>query len=534
MSSIDTEAIAFRALEERLHALAGLSISTDPLELEACSADVYSRGLTCLAVVTPRSADQLAAAVRCIVAAGYGVLPRGGGLTYSSGYLALTKPGVVVDTGALDRIVEVNPDDMYVTVEAGVTWKQIHEALRPHGLRLPCFGTFSGAAATVGGGLSNGALFFGTARYGTVADSLLGLEVALADGTLLRTGQGAFQGVRRPAYRTYGPDLTGPFVHDCGFLGVKTKATFRLIRAPQHTGYASFAFPGIEAACAALSEVARAEVAEDAYVFDPQTTRSSFAGVDVQRALRAIAGAARGEGSVLRGLGSAAKLAWGGARGVDLDAYSLHVVAAARGPQALREDLARCQEIAARHDGVELPDVVPRGARASLFPPLNDVLLATGERWVALNAKVPHSEALEVHRAVEGVLAELAEPLAAAGVRTKRMFIALSNHSFSYEPAFMWADEWLPIHRRVAEPQFLARLKEPKRNAAAIEIIGVARERLVREFARLGAASNQIGRLYPYGESLSPPTRRLLGQIKRAVDPSGLLNPGVLGLKDDD
>ena len=135
---------------------------------------------------------------------------------------------------------------MYVTVEAGVTWRQIHEALRPHGLRLPCFGTFSGAAARVGGGLSSGALFFGTARYGTVADSLLGLEVALADGTLLRTGQAAFRGVRKPAYRTYGPDLTGPFVHDCGALGIKTKATFRVIRAPAATGYASYAFADVE------------------------------------------------------------------------------------------------------------------------------------------------------------------------------------------------------------------------------------------------------------------------------------------------
>jgi FAD/FMN-containing dehydrogenase len=108
---------------------------------------------------------------------------------------------------------------MYVTVEAGVTWKQLHEALAPRGLRLPFFGTFSGATATVGSGIANGALFFGTARYGTAADCALGLEVVLADGTLLHTGQAAFGG--KPFYRTYGPDLTGLFTHDSGTLGIK-------------------------------------------------------------------------------------------------------------------------------------------------------------------------------------------------------------------------------------------------------------------------------------------------------------------------
>jgi D-lactate dehydrogenase (cytochrome) len=515
---------------EALAAIADVEVLTGQAERELCSSDVYSRGPTCLAVVRPRTAQGAAMALQAATRAGIAVYPRGGGLTYSSGFFAEQRPGLVFDTSCLNRIIDLDPRNMYITVESGVTWKQIHEALRPHGLRLPCFGTFSGAAATVGGGLSSGALFLGTARYGTVADSLLGLEVALADGTLLRTGQSALRGVSRPAYRTYGPDLTGPFVHDCGALGVKTRATFRLIRAPQHTGYASFAFPNVEAAAEALSEIARAELAEDAYAFDPQTTRASFEGVDLRKALRTLAGAARSESSALKGLGSAMRLAWAGAREIDASSYSVHMVAAARNAEGLAADLQAARDIAHSLGGFELPDVVPRGARASLFPALNDVLGARGDRWIAVNAKVPHTDALQVHAEVDRILAAHAAELEAAQVRTKRMFIAISNHSFSYEPCFMWFDEWLPVHRHHPEPQHLARFKEPAPNPAARAVIERARGEILSAFARLGAASNQIGRLYAYGESLEAAPRRFLSQIKSAVDPAGLVNPGVLGL----
>lgn len=514
---------------QALAALDDVEVLTGQVERELCSSDVYSRGATCLAVVRPRSAEAAARALQVATTAGVAVYPRGGGLTYSSGFFG-DPPGLVFDTSGLNRIVDLDPRNMYITVETGVTWKQIHEALRPHGLRLPCFGTFSGAAATVGGGLSSGALFFGTARYGTVADSLLGLEVALADGTLLRTGQAALRGVSRPAYRTYGPDLTGPFVHDCGALGLKTRATFRLIRAPEHTGYASFAFPSVEATAEALSEIARAELAEDAYVFDPQTTRASFEGVDLRKALRTLAGAARSESSALKGLGSAVRLALAGTREIDTSSYSLHMVAASRSAAGLDADLQAAREIAGSLGGLELPDVVPRGARASLFPALNDVLGARGDRWMAINAKVPHSDALAVHAEVDRILAGCAAELEAAQVRTKRMFIAISNHSFSYEPCFMWFDEWLPVHRHHPESTHLARLTEPPPNPAARAVIERARADILAAFARLGAASNQIGRLYPYGDSLDAAPRRLLAQIKAAVDPSGRVNPGVLGL----
>ncbi|MBM4238804.1 MAG: FAD-binding oxidoreductase, partial [Gammaproteobacteria bacterium] len=156
-------------------------------ERRAQSSDVYSLGVTAAAVLRPRSKSRCAEMVAAANQAGLAVIGRGGGLSYTGGYLPVHEQAVILDTSLLDRIVEVNADDMYITVEAGVTWKRIYDTLAPLGLRLPFFGTFSGAQATVGGGLSNGALFLGTARHGTGADHVLGLEVVLADGSLLAT-----------------------------------------------------------------------------------------------------------------------------------------------------------------------------------------------------------------------------------------------------------------------------------------------------------------------------------------------------------
>ena len=78
------------------------------------------------------------------------------------GYLPTQANTLMLDLSALNRIISINEDDLVITVEAGVTWQQIGEALTPRGLCLPLFGTFSGSRATVNGGLSNGALFIGS------------------------------------------------------------------------------------------------------------------------------------------------------------------------------------------------------------------------------------------------------------------------------------------------------------------------------------------------------------------------------------
>jgi len=518
----------FTSLAAALEAIVGSDgVSSDIDERRACSADVYSAGATCAAVLRPADRHALAAAVKLLGAAGYALIPRGGGMTYTGGYTPPHERSVIVDTSRLDRIVEVSAEDMFITVEAGVTWQRIHETLTPLGLRLPFFGTFSGARATVGGGLSNGALFHGTGRYGTGADGTLGLEVLLADGTLIRTGQAGFGG--RPFYRTYGPDLTGLFLHDGGAFGIKVEATLRLIRAPAEAGFASFAVPDIEHAALLLSEICRSGVAEEAYVFDPASTRKNLEGVDMGQAFKTLGGVIKGQSSWLKGLKEGARLVAAGRHFVPEEAYSVHVTCAGRCAAAVAADLATCRHIAASLGAAEIPNSIPMAVRANPFPP-PQALGNEGERWAALNAKVAHSDALALVREAEALLARHAAAMQAAGVWMSRLLIGLSNHAFSYEPVFHWRDEWLPIHRATAEPATLARHPEPPPDPAARALVHQLRGEMIELFRRHGAASNQIGRSYPWLDAAQPATRQLIERLKHGLDPRGVMNPGVLGL----
>jgi len=208
--------------------------------------DVHGSGVLPLAVVRPGSVEELAAAVQLVTAAGAAVVARGGGMSYTDGYLPISENTVTFDTTRLNRIVEINPRDRYVTVECGVTWKALAEALAPHALRTPYWGPLSGLRATVGGALSQGSVFLCSGLHGPVQESLLALEVVLADGSLLKTGGAALaQGV--PFFRHFGPDLSSLFTGDCGAFGIKVRATLRLIPAPAESCYLSFSLAEAEA-----------------------------------------------------------------------------------------------------------------------------------------------------------------------------------------------------------------------------------------------------------------------------------------------
>ncbi len=510
--------------------LAADEIVIDEAERRALSSDVYAAGVTAALVIRPTRREALAQAVGLLTRQGYSIVPRGGGMSYTGGYTPDRAGCVVVDLSRLDRIIAVSAEDLTLTVECGMTWKRLYALLDPMGLRLPFFGTFSGAQATIGGGLSNGALFFGTARYGTATDNVLGIEVILADGTSLRTGQGGFTNVSKPFYRTYGPDLTGLFCHDCGALGIKVEATFRLIRKPEFTGFASFVFPGMEATGRAMSEVARTGATEELYVFDPESTRKNLQAGDLSQDLRTLANVVRAERSLLGGLARGAKMAVAGKDFVGADDFSLHAVCTGRSAAALDAELDCVRTACLQLGGREIPDSIPRAVRANLFPPPDGVLGPKGDRWAALNAKVAHSDGPRIIETARSAMAEFAEEFKQHGVWMSHLLIAVGQQAFSFEPVFHWFDAWLPMHERMPRPDLLASLQRPAENLAARAVVARARERMLQVFVELGAASNQIGRTYPYQDALLPPQQQMLRQLKSLVDPGGRMNPGVLGL----
>jgi FAD/FMN-containing dehydrogenase len=326
--------------------------------------------------------------------------------------------------------------------------------------------------------------------------------------------------------RSFGPDLTGLFVHDGGTLGVKAWATLRLVTAPAHEDFASFSFPRIENASEALSAIAREGLADDVYILDPASTdHLDPSAADMMRSASAVA---RSTKNPVKAIKSLASLAAAGTRFIPEGHYSLHVTAAGRSAAAVSADLERARCLAVKSGGSEVAATIPRVARADLFANLNGVVGPKGGRWAALNAKVAHTDAGRLIASFDNMIAPHRSAMAQHGVSFTRLASALSNHCFSFEPVFHWQDSWLPIHRAVADPAHLRQYVEPSPNLEGRALVDKLRKKTVDLFRDFGAASNQIGRVYPYFSALAPEPASLMLAVKRHLDPHGLMNPGVL------
>ena len=111
------------------------NVVEDVAEREYFSQDYYKKAEPVAAVIKPPTVESLASTVKCLAEADVAMFPRGGGYSYTDAYLPTRSPGVSIDTRSLNRIVHVDQQDMYVTLEAGCTWAQLEEHLKPLGLR---------------------------------------------------------------------------------------------------------------------------------------------------------------------------------------------------------------------------------------------------------------------------------------------------------------------------------------------------------------------------------------------------------------
>jgi len=147
------------------------------------------------------------------------MIPKGGGSNLS-GMIAPVTGGIIIDTIKMDKIVAVSKNDLCVTVQPGVTLKEMDRRLSEHGLALNQIqGSYK--VATVGGSISTCGYPRKHNKYGTIADRVMSLEVVLADGRVLRTGQ-------KVLYTSTGYRLAQLFINAEGTLGIITEATLRV------------------------------------------------------------------------------------------------------------------------------------------------------------------------------------------------------------------------------------------------------------------------------------------------------------------
>jgi len=192
-------------------------------------------------VTFPESTEEVQEIVRACAEHGVPVIAFGTGSSLE-GHVNAPGGGISLDTSRMNKVTEVNAQDLDCTVEPGVTRVELNEYLRDTGLFFPID---PGANASLGGMAATRASGTNAVRYGTMRDNVLSLTAVMADGSIVRTG-------RRARKSSAGYDLTRLMVGSEGTLGIITSLTLRLAGIPQAVSGGVCPFPTVEQACEAV------------------------------------------------------------------------------------------------------------------------------------------------------------------------------------------------------------------------------------------------------------------------------------------
>ncbi|UCF07797.1 MAG: FAD-binding protein [Thermoplasmata archaeon] len=238
---------------EKLREIVGAdNVHTDELELICYSRDMSVHEGVADVLVFPQSTAQVSEIMKLANKKKIPVTPRGAG-TSVTGAIIPSSGGILLDMCKMNNIKEVQIDDKYAVVEPGVVCGDLNRILAEHNYFFPP-DPGSSAICTLGGMVSTNASGLRAVKYGTTKDYVLGLQVVLANGDIVRMGTKAPK-------TSSGYDLTRLFVNSEGTLGIVTEITIKIVPKPQYVAIATASFQNLNDAGGAISKILAAGVA---------------------------------------------------------------------------------------------------------------------------------------------------------------------------------------------------------------------------------------------------------------------------------
>ncbi len=240
-----------RIINELRAALGSERVSTAPEDLVSYAYDGTWAEQQPDVVIHPQTTADVAAVLRIADAARVPVVPRGAATGLAGGALPVAG-GICLNMARMNRILDISIPDILAVVQPGVVTLDLQKAVEKHGFFYPP-DPASVYQCTMGGNVATNAGGPRCLKYGVTGDYVLGLEVVVAGGHVLRLGGRTIKNVS-------GYDLMGLFIGSEGTLGVVTEITVRLVPKPAAQMTALAAFPRLADACEAVGNILQAGV----------------------------------------------------------------------------------------------------------------------------------------------------------------------------------------------------------------------------------------------------------------------------------
>ena len=465
-----------KELYEELETIVGTKYVSDDFKVRF----VYSRDVGLESgklpdiVIRPSTTEEVSEILKIANKHEIPVTPRGGGITYFQDAVPSSKGGILVDMTRMDKIIEIDEESMTVTARAGTTWAHLIGELRKRGLRTPFWGPSPGIVATLGGGISVHTLWHGTAKYASVGNSLVGLEVVLPSGDTIKTGSAANRFAKKFA-RYYGPDVTGLFVGDHGIFGIKTEATLELMPLPEAKEFISISFPNLEDMVRAMQKLARIGIASEIFHWSKY-----YNDIYAKAGFKSLTG----------------------------QKYVLHVIIEDFDSRIVDVSKEIVLKLCKEENGKEIDNEFARFEQIRAYE-LTPRCGSRGQNWIGINALVSWSDFQKFYQIPQDLLKKFQEDF-------KKFDIELGQDALVFkrcagvEAVIFWFD-YIPGARDVVRRFWWE---------------------VAKTYARNGGCFTSIGKVLSgiFKEVVSKSYFNYLKVLKKALDPKGIMNPGMFQL----